>query len=176
MITGTVSVDDAGAATGSGMALALYNAIVSIQVAANPLPDPSNPPLDWDDTAEDWRKTTLGIVVKTKRAWAREAQQHANVLGVRTLRELTGNGPHALTLDDDLIAVGTRSAGPVVLNLPAGAPIGWQVEIFDVAAQGAAFNVAPVQPGGENIVGIALTTNYQRLFVSKFRADFWAST
>jgi hypothetical protein len=79
-MSGTVAVDDDGNVTGGGIALALYTAIEAQQTAARPLPDPNVPDDDWDDGAASWRAAMLDIVVKTRRAWAREALAHASVL------------------------------------------------------------------------------------------------
>ena len=80
-MSGTVTIDDAGNASGSGSALALYNSILTIEVAANPLTDPNVPDPDWEDTAAEWQTTFLAQNVKIKRAWARTAQEHADILG-----------------------------------------------------------------------------------------------
>lgn len=76
-----VVINDAGAVSaGSGVPLSLYNSIVTYETAANPLADPNVPDADWDDTPEAWTQLVLPLVVKTKRAWAREANRHAAVL------------------------------------------------------------------------------------------------
>jgi hypothetical protein len=76
---GTVTVDDDGNVTGSGQALALYNAIASEEQAESPLPDPASPPDDWEGTKEAWRKLVEPIAVKLQRAWARQARAFASI-------------------------------------------------------------------------------------------------
>jgi len=76
---GTVTVDSNGNVTGSGQALALYNAISSEEQADNPLPDPDSPPSDWDGTASAWAKAARETAIKTKKGWARQARACASI-------------------------------------------------------------------------------------------------
>lgn len=169
MQAGSVSIDVNGAATGSGAALALYNAISTIQQADNPLPNPDVKDDDFDGTAREWHDTMLAQNVKVKKAWAREAQAHANVLGQRTIRNTTVTGN--LTLDDDLVCVGTR-VGNIVLTLPASAPIGAE---FDVAEVGGDIlhSITLAAPVGETIAGATTVPNNAHRTVFKFDTTKW---
>jgi hypothetical protein len=76
-----VVIDDSGnVSAGSGVPLALFNSILAYQTADNPLPDPATPDADWDAPAADWAEAMTEVVVKIKRAWAREANAHGAVL------------------------------------------------------------------------------------------------
>jgi hypothetical protein len=172
--SGTVSVDDAGAVTGTGDSLALYNSIAALAVAANPLPDPDHPDHDWEGTAVEWHAEMLNIVVKIKRGWAREAQGHAAVLrgrgGIRSVTASTAVDP-----GDDYIAVGTRS-DVVALTIPAGLPVGHEVEAADDSGQAALYLIALGPAGGETVGAVTevhITANYGHVRLVKTSASNW---
>lgn len=118
MSIGSVTIDDNGNASGSGTALDLYNEILALETAASPLPDPNTPDSDWDGTAAAWKAEILPLVVKIKRAWARQATEHATILG-------TGEG---LSLN---APASTTSASLVATNLTFPVKSGeiWAVEV-----------------------------------------------
>lgn len=76
---GTVTVDSSGNVTGSGQALALYNAISNEEQADNPLPNPAVMPPGWDGTLASWVSVSTDIMVKIKRSWARQARAIASI-------------------------------------------------------------------------------------------------
>lgn len=173
MIVGSVTIDDAGVATGSGAAKRLYDKIAVVEQAANPLPDPNNPDDDFDGTALDWRNDMLPFVVKVKRGWARQANEHAEILAPRVIRRVTADT--TATADDDIISVGTR-AGVVTVTITAGLPVGSELEVVDESGQGATFAVAFAASGGESLAGPSLTTNYAGRRLRKITSTLWLIT
>ena len=73
---GTVTVNDSEVASGSGWALALYNEIRSVELAANPLPSLTPPPT-YRGSAAAWRAEVKPIRLRILRGWAREATRHS---------------------------------------------------------------------------------------------------
>lgn len=171
-MSGTVSVDDAGAVTGTGDALALYNQIETIQVADNPLPDPTTPDDDWDQGAEAWSRMILPMVVKMKRAWAREALAHANIFrgdGPRIVESLAATADIGLTSE---IVVSPTRAAPTTLTLPASAPVGHLVEVIEVGND-AAHALTVAAPGGESLAGLTAVGVLLRRTYIKWDATNW---
>lgn len=170
MTPGTITIDDnTGAESGSGLALALYNAISAIEQAANPFPDPATPDADWEDTVAAWTQLVQPMIVKVKKSWAREAQRHANVLGQPVVQSMTATGD--ISLDTDLVVCPARGAA-TVLTLPAGATIGHTVDVYETSNSVVnALSVAA--PGGEAVAGLTtFTARVHRRYV-KHDATNW---
>lgn len=104
---GTVSVDSSGNVTGSGQALALYNAIASEEQAENPLSDPNSPPPDWDGGAAAWSKLVTDVNVKIKKSWARTARACATI------------ATYATTNASVSVTIPTGSGGAGLQRLPS---------------------------------------------------------
>ncbi len=123
-VAGTVTIDDAGAASGSGLALALYTSIDAIEEAANPLPDPTTPDADWDETPAEWREMVVKQAVKVKRAWAREAKRHADVIAPLFVDPDTTVGKYLLAPVASTLATAVATG----LTFPVLAGEVWHVE------------------------------------------------
>lgn len=169
-MSGSVSIDDNGNATGSGDALALYNSILAVETAANPLADPNAPDADWDDTQAAWSALVTPINVRIKRAWAREAQAHADVLsGGNVLQSLAVTGD--VLIGSSVVVAPTR-AGSIVLTLPASAPVGHSVDIVEVSGA-VVFTVTIAPPGGESLAGFTTIAALARRTFLKWDATNW---
>lgn len=161
-MSGTVTIDDAGNASGSGSALALYTAIHAIETAANPLPS-STPDDDWEGSLSEWETLVLTQIVKVKRSWARAAQAHADILTdtdttigmallalqsttlatavdtLLTFAVLAGEVWHVEF--DALLTCGTGGV-KLGVNAPAASTVVGQV--FGAASSATLFNSAPI--------------------------------
>lgn len=168
MIVGTVAVDDNGVVTGSGAARRLYDAILAAEGAS--LPNPDAPDDDWEDTAAAWKAAMTPFVVKSKKAYARTALEHATALARSTPTNVSAST--VLGLNNELVVVGTRAAA-VSLTLPAAAEVGDEVQVVDGSGQAASFAISFVAPSGQTVVGAAITNAYGRRAALKVSATAW---
>lgn len=123
---GTVTVDSNGNVTGSGQALALYNAIAAEEQAENPLPDPATPPSDWDGTASSWSKAATDVGVRAKKGWARQARACATIATYATANASvsvtipTGSGGAGLQRLPTSIVAGEPTVAPATTKTLSG--------------------------------------------------------
>lgn len=75
---GTVEIADDEGVSGSGQALALYNAIKTEEESENPLPSLTPPP-NWPKTAKAWEQEIKKIRLKILRGYARRARAIASI-------------------------------------------------------------------------------------------------
>jgi hypothetical protein len=95
MSAGTVSVADNETVTGSGLALALYDAIRSEEDANKPLPS-LTPPLDWDRSAAAWEAEIKPVRLRILRSSARLARAISSAV----VTHITTNGEAVITTGD----------------------------------------------------------------------------
>lgn len=123
---GTVTVDSNGNVTGSGQALALYNAISSEEQADNPLPDPTTPPAGWEGTLASWAKTATDVSIKIKKSWARQARACASIATYATANASvsvtipTGSGGAGLQRLPTNIVAGEPTVAPSTTKTLSG--------------------------------------------------------
>lgn len=173
-MSGTVAIDDAGAASGSGTSLSLYNSILTYETTANPLPDPETPDPDWDGSLSEWSEMVLTQALKVKRSWARTANAHADILtdtdttigqALLALQSTTLATPVDTLLTfpvlagevwhvefDALLTCGTGGV-KLGVNAPALSTVVGQV--FGAAASAAAFTSAPIAAIGTPVGALA---------------------
>lgn len=165
MPVGTITIDDTGAASGTGAARELYELIAEVQQAYKPLTDPEEPDADFDGSKAEWKAAMLPFVVRVKRAWAREAIAHARAMA----GGISGNRPPAIA---DLTALNlgalVATEGDFGLHL-AQASEGALTNVrgYEQAASGAYSFTAGVSPltalAGSPYVGLHLRAASGRL-------------
>jgi hypothetical protein len=168
---GSVTVDDAGEVTGSGIAMLLYEAIEDVEEATGNLPDPNLPDDDWDGSAAEWYTTMSAQLVKVRRAWARTAIAHAETFGVRTFRSMTATG--SLTGNDDTILCPARVSS-TVLTMPVGMPVGTYFDIIEVGND-VVHSLTLAAPMGETIVGVTTVAVLTHRTVVKISTTEWVA-
>lgn len=171
-MSGTVAIDDTGAASGGGTALALYNSIRTYEEGARPSPDPGTPDPDWDGTASEWRAVVVTQSVKVKRSWARTANAHADILGGALALALLAAQATTLATPvdtplsfpvragevwhvsfDALLTCGGAAGVKLGVNAPSGSTVTGQV--FGAAASAVAFTSAPLTAAGTPVGAFA---------------------
>ncbi len=177
MPAGTVSVDDNGVVTGSGDAKTLYDTIEAAEIAVSPLPNPAVKPPDFEGTALAWLQAVKPLMVRIKRAWARQALAIATVLHRdRKLRAVNATGP--ITSADEFVSV-TARAGAIVLTIDAGIPVGKELVVVDASGEGVAKPITVAGGGGELIDGAAniiIGAAYGGIHLTKTVSGGWVAS
>lgn len=112
-----VTIADDESVAGSGLQLFLYTAIANAQQAFKALPSLVPPPKFGLPIAA-WVGQVKPIRLNILRAWAREANAHANALALRVFTAVTST-PYTVLPDDDILVVfGSTVGSNVVINFP----------------------------------------------------------